>query len=50
MTTKPPRQREGKPFAGGKKLRKALAKLKARQEAANAKGLRHSHRVPGSLK
>lgn len=49
MTTKAPRQREGKPFPGGKKYRKARAKLEARKlsaVAANKAGMR----VPGSLK
>lgn len=50
MTTKPPRQREGKPFAGGKKLRKALAKLAARKGAALVTKSRHTHHMPGSYK
>ena len=37
--TKPPRQREGKPFPGGKKLRKALAKLAARNSTVPTNGI-----------
>ena len=50
MTTKPPRQREGKPFPGGKKLRKALAKLTARKQALASSKPRHTHHTPGSYK
>ncbi len=50
MTTKPPRQREGKPFPGGKKLRKALAKLQARKQALAASKPRHNRHTPGSYK
>ncbi len=46
MTTKPPRQREGKPFPGGKKLRKALSKLVKRKETHAAK----YSKKPGSMK
>lgn len=48
MTTKPPRQRDGKPFVGGKKLRKALAKLAARN--ANRGKLRCKDHQAGSMK
>lgn len=47
MTTKKPRQRDGQEFAGGKKLRKALKRLKARQ--ANHEG-KHATCTPGSMK
>ena len=49
MTTKPPRQRDGKPFPGGKKLRKSLAKLAARKQAVPTVS-RGKHHMPGSLK
>lgn len=51
MTTKPPRTRPGQEYAGGKKLRKALKRLKARQEHTpeqSPKGMQ-MHK-PGSMK
>lgn len=51
MTTKPPKQREGQEFPGGKTLRKRMKRLKARQEAMpsqSPKGMK-MHK-PGSMK
>jgi hypothetical protein len=51
MTTKAPRQRPGKPFPGGKKLRKALARLTARKASVPAiKGVNGHTKTPGSMK
>jgi hypothetical protein len=58
MATKPPRQRDGKVYAGGKKLRRAWAKLTSRQKqhgitqsggASRARQMQSTN-PPGSMK
>ncbi len=44
--TEAPRQREGKPYPGGKHLRKAHQRLADRRQAFTGKP---SHRMPGSM-
>lgn len=50
--TKPPRGRDGKPFPGGKALRKAHETLAARQRSFDAAGERTkaSRTRPGSMR
>lgn len=54
MTTLPPKKRDGHQFPGGRKMRKALARLAARKLSAettsSGKNVRHEYRMPGSMK
>lgn len=51
MTTKPPRTRPGQAYPGGKKMRKAMAKLAARKSAWPKVGAnKMEQREPGSMK
>ena len=50
MTTKPPRQREGQKYPGGRSLRRKMAKIEARKSAdfADKDARGHTRKAPGS--
>ncbi len=45
--TMPARQRDGKPYVGGRSLRRAFRRLKSRQALHGTKN--ESHTMPGSM-